>query len=76
LRGQISITEFSHSWGQNSIVARINGTSPGESTLIVGAHQDRLASKAPGFDPSANGCFSAQIYGHSCQLLVLMMTAG
>lgn len=39
---RISITEFPHNWGQNSIVARINGTSEHDVVVILGAHQDRL----------------------------------
>ncbi|KAG9312813.1 hypothetical protein JVU11DRAFT_6229 [Chiua virens] len=57
LRSLITVEEFTHSWGQNSIVrrvprhfailmpsqiARINGSSPvDDRAVIIGAHQDR-----------------------------------
>ncbi|KAH8113382.1 Zn-dependent exopeptidase [Phellopilus nigrolimitatus] len=41
LRDLISIQEFPHSWGQNSIIVKISGTSSeDEGVIIVGAHQD------------------------------------
>ncbi|KAI0259270.1 peptidase [Gloeopeniophorella convolvens] len=41
LRDLISVTEFPHSWGQNSIIVRINGSAPtNEGVVITGAHQD------------------------------------
>ncbi|KIL68126.1 hypothetical protein M378DRAFT_185173 [Amanita muscaria Koide BX008] len=41
LREVISISEFPHSWGQNSIVVRIPGSSKElDSVVIIGAHQD------------------------------------
>lgn len=59
LQKHISITEFPHSWGQNSIVARINGTGATDSTVIVGAHQDSTNIwpflPAPGADDDGSG---------------------
>ncbi|KXN86341.1 Leucine aminopeptidase 1 [Leucoagaricus sp. SymC.cos] len=41
LRDIISLSEFPHSWGQNSIIARINGSSAeDDGVIVIGAHQD------------------------------------
>ncbi|KAF9005460.1 peptidase [Cyathus striatus] len=41
LRELISLIEFPHSWGQNSIIARINGSSTeDDGVIVIGAHQD------------------------------------
>ncbi|KAI0692657.1 hypothetical protein BC835DRAFT_1356394 [Cytidiella melzeri] len=59
LQDKISITEFPHSWGQNSIIARINGTSSDDSTIIISAHQDSTNMwpflPAPGADDDGSG---------------------
>ncbi|KAL0949612.1 hypothetical protein HGRIS_009658 [Hohenbuehelia grisea] len=37
----ISVQEFPHSWGQNTIILRINGSSHDEDgVVVIGAHQD------------------------------------
>jgi len=62
LQQVISISEFEHSWGQNSIVARINGTSDDERVVVVGAHQDSTNMwpffPAPGADDDGSGTTS------------------
>ncbi|TDL24036.1 Zn-dependent exopeptidase [Rickenella mellea] len=60
LQGQISISEFAHSWGQNSIVVHINGTSSDDDGIvIIGAHQDSTNLwpflPAPGADDDGSG---------------------
>ncbi|KAI0346752.1 peptidase [Trametopsis cervina] len=59
LQDQISITEFTHPWGQNSIVTRINGTSSDDSIVILSAHQDSTNMwpflAAPGADDDGSG---------------------
>ena len=60
LRKQISITEFPHSWGQNSIIVRINGTSTTDNgVVIISAHQDSTNMwpflPAPGADDDGSG---------------------
>ncbi|KAL4241566.1 Peptide hydrolase [Abortiporus biennis] len=60
LKDLISIKEFSHSWGQNSIIARIQGSSAtDDSVVIIGAHQDSTNMwpflPAPGADDDGSG---------------------
>ncbi|KAJ3476962.1 hypothetical protein NLI96_g10793 [Meripilus lineatus] len=60
LQDLISISEFSHSWGQNTIIARINGSSATDDrTVIIGAHQDSTNMwpflPAPGADDDGSG---------------------
>ncbi|PSR73621.1 hypothetical protein PHLCEN_2v10540 [Hermanssonia centrifuga] len=60
LQDVISISEFKHSWGQNSIIARINGTSTtDDSVVILSAHQDSTNMwpflPAPGADDDGSG---------------------
>ncbi|KAL0581846.1 hypothetical protein V5O48_000214 [Marasmius crinis-equi] len=57
---RITIREFPHPWGQNSIIARINGSVNPDEIVIIGAHQDSqnyanpdLA--APGADDDGSG---------------------
>ena len=51
----IAVRKFTHSWLQFSVIARINGTTPGPVT-ILGSHQDsinlraRETGRAPGAD--------------------------
>lgn len=41
LKELISVREFEHSWGQNSILVRIKGSnSSDEGAVIITAHQD------------------------------------
>ncbi|QRV91497.1 Peptidase family M28 protein [Ceratobasidium sp. AG-Ba] len=40
LRDSISIAEFSHSWGQNSIILKIKGSDSSAGSVIISAHQD------------------------------------
>ncbi|KAL4065989.1 hypothetical protein V8B97DRAFT_1933155 [Scleroderma yunnanense] len=60
LRGLISIDEFPHSWGQNTIIARINGSSlTDDRIVIIAAHLDSTNmwpfSPAPGADDDGSG---------------------
>ncbi|KAL5530613.1 hypothetical protein ACEPAF_6871 [Sanghuangporus sanghuang] len=59
LRDRISISEFPHSWIQNSIIATISGTSPEEGVIVIGAHQDSAHTwpflPAPGADDDGSG---------------------
>jgi len=60
LRPSITVEEFRHSWGQNTIIARINGSSQiDDRIVIVGAHQDSTAlwpfEAAPGADDDGSG---------------------
>ncbi|KAI0030221.1 peptidase [Vararia minispora EC-137] len=58
LQDLISVTEFTHSWGQNSIIVHIDGSAP-TGTVIVGAHQDSTNLwpflPAPGADDDGSG---------------------
>jgi len=60
LRPYITIEEFEHSWGQNSIIARINGSSQTDDRIVIlGAHQDStnflFFQRAPGADDDGSG---------------------
>ncbi|KAH7885878.1 hypothetical protein F5I97DRAFT_1876113 [Phlebopus sp. FC_14] len=60
LQSLITIEEFQHSWGQNSIIARINGSSTTDDRIvIIGAHQDSTNLwpflPAPGADDDGSG---------------------
>jgi len=60
LQDQITINEFPHGWGQNSIIVRINGSSAtDDSVVVVGAHQDSTNMwpflPAPGADDDGSG---------------------
>ncbi|EIN10354.1 peptidase [Punctularia strigosozonata HHB-11173 SS5] len=60
LQAAISIREFSHSWGQNSVIVRINGTSnDDDGVVVIGAHQDSTNLwpflPAPGADDDGSG---------------------
>ncbi|KAJ3828541.1 peptidase [Lentinula raphanica] len=44
LQKLITFREFQHSWGQNSIIVRIQGSSAtDDGVVIIGAHQDRCS---------------------------------
>ncbi|PFH52872.1 hypothetical protein AMATHDRAFT_56432 [Amanita thiersii Skay4041] len=56
----ITIKEFPHSWGQNTIIVRIAGASTtDDSVVVVGAHQDSTNLwpflPAPGADDDGSG---------------------
>lgn len=60
LLNSISIKEFEHSWGQNSIIVRINGSShTDDGIVVIGAHQDSTNMwpflPAPGADDDGSG---------------------
>jgi len=60
LKDLISINEFKHSWGQNSILVKIAGSSPSaEGAVIISAHQDSTNMwpflPAPGADDDGSG---------------------
>jgi len=60
LQSRIAIKEFEHSWAQNSIIVRIQGTSKrDEGCVIISAHQDSTNFlpflPAPGADDDGSG---------------------
>ncbi|CAE6400022.1 unnamed protein product [Rhizoctonia solani] len=59
LQTRISLSEFPHSWGQNSIILRIKGSDPSAGTVIISAHQDSTNMwpflPAPGADDDGSG---------------------
>jgi len=63
LQSLITVTEFTHAWGQNSIILRIKGASEEATatngTVIIGAHQDSANFlpflPAPGADDDGSG---------------------
>ncbi|KAJ8590145.1 Zn-dependent exopeptidase [Rhizopogon salebrosus TDB-379] len=60
LKSMISVNEFHHSWGQHSIIVRINGSDPvDDRVVILGAHQDSMNMwpflPAPGADDDGSG---------------------
>jgi leucyl aminopeptidase len=60
--GAVTVKKFSHSWGQNSLIARIEGSSTNKAVVIAGAHLDSInqnspsTGRAPGMDDDASGC--------------------
>jgi len=60
-RGTASVRQFTHTWAQKSVIARIEGTLGGNSVVVLGAHQDSTApgastgSRAPGADDDGTG---------------------
>jgi len=58
---KVSVKPFKHSWVQSSIIARIEGLSNNQETVIVGAHQDSInqmsprTGRAPGADDDGSG---------------------
>ncbi|KAF8897351.1 peptidase [Infundibulicybe gibba] len=60
LKSLITFEEFPHSWGQNSIIVRIKGSSTtDDSVVVIGAHQDSTNMwpflPAPGADDDGSG---------------------
>ncbi|XP_006460164.1 hypothetical protein AGABI2DRAFT_191928 [Agaricus bisporus var. bisporus H97] len=60
LKEIIAIKEFPHSWGQNTIITRVNGSSTDDdSVVVIGAHQDSTNLwpflPAPGADDDGSG---------------------
>jgi leucyl aminopeptidase len=60
MKSVISVDEFHHSWGQHSIIARINGSDAlDDQIVILGAHQDSTNLwpflAAPGADDDGSG---------------------
>ncbi|KAJ3859308.1 peptidase [Lentinula novae-zelandiae] len=60
LQKLITFREFTHSWGQNSIIVRIQGSSTSDdAVVIIGAHQDSTNLwpflPAPGADDDGSG---------------------
>jgi len=57
-RDDIVVTRYQHSWLQNSVIARIQGTGPdADEIVILGGHIDSISSvgNAPGADDDASG---------------------
>ncbi|EEB91756.1 hypothetical protein MPER_09836, partial [Moniliophthora perniciosa FA553] len=59
LKDVISFKEFPHSWGQNSIVVSIPGSSKEDEVVVISAHQDSTNMwpflPAPGADDDGSG---------------------
>jgi leucyl aminopeptidase len=59
LQEVITINEFSHPWGQNTIIVRIDGSSEDTGVVIISAHQDSTNIwpflDAPGADDDGSG---------------------
>ncbi|RDB22640.1 Leucine aminopeptidase 1 [Hypsizygus marmoreus] len=59
LQQLITLTEFPHSWGQNTIIVKINGSSSDDGVVVIGAHQDSTNMwpflPAPGADDDGSG---------------------
>ncbi|CAE6433574.1 unnamed protein product, partial [Rhizoctonia solani] len=57
----VTVTKFSHSWTQQSIIAKIAGSSSTASTVVLGAHEDSINQsnpmngRAPGADDDGTG---------------------
>lgn len=60
--GGITVSEFPHSWGQNSLIVRFPAENPKGPVTIVGAHQDSTNMwpflPAPGADDDGSGTTS------------------
>jgi bacterial leucyl aminopeptidase len=59
-RSDITVQRFTHTWAQSSIILTITGTSLPNEVVVVGGHQDSIASGnatsiAPGADDDASG---------------------
>ncbi|KAF9461209.1 aminopeptidase [Collybia nuda] len=60
-RSDITVSLYSHSWGQSSIIAKIAGSSASSPVTIVGAHMDSINlsnptnGRAPGADDDGTG---------------------
>lgn len=59
LQKLITLKEFEHSWGQNSLIVRIQGSSDSDEVVVIGAHQDSTNMfpflPAPGADDDGSG---------------------
>ncbi|CAE6478252.1 unnamed protein product [Rhizoctonia solani] len=57
----VTITKFSHSWAQQSIIAKIAGSSSSAPIVVLGAHEDSInqsnpmSGRAPGADDDGTG---------------------
>jgi len=58
----VTVTPFTHKWGQKSIIAHIDGTDSGKKDVVIlGAHQDSINGndpmngRAPGADDDGSG---------------------
>jgi leucyl aminopeptidase len=60
-QGVATVSQYTHSWAQKSVIARIQGTNGNPKQIIVlGAHQDSTSSgmptgRAPGADDDGSG---------------------
>ncbi|KAF8596857.1 Zn-dependent exopeptidase [Ceratobasidium sp. AG-I] len=57
----ITVSQFSHSWTQKSVIAKFSGTSTTAAAVIIGAHEDSInlnsptSGRAPGADDNGTG---------------------
>lgn len=60
-RSEITVSAFTHSWTQYSIIAKIPGTQASSPVTILGAHMDSInlqsptSGRAPGADDDGTG---------------------
>ena len=60
-RSDVTVSKFSHSWSQFSVIARFEGTSSSSSIVVLGAHEDSInlsspsSGRAPGADDDGSG---------------------
>lgn len=64
-RSDISVTQFSHSWAQKSVILTIEGTDNASEVIVLGGHLDSIngsgtgeTTRAPGADDDASGIAS------------------
>ncbi|KAG8795387.1 hypothetical protein FRC12_015213 [Ceratobasidium sp. 428] len=57
----ITVSKFTHSWTQFSVIAKLNGASTTAPAVIIGAHEDSInlnnptSGRAPGADDNGTG---------------------
>jgi len=60
-QGVVSVSQYTHTWAQKSVIARIEGTNGNPKQIVVlGAHQDSTSTgmpsgRAPGADDDGSG---------------------
>ena len=64
-RSDITVTQFTHSWAQKSVILTINGTDNASEVIVLGGHLDSIngsgtgeTTRAPGADDDASGIAS------------------
>lgn len=64
-RSDVTVTQFTHSWQQKSVILTIKGSSKAKQIVVLGGHMDSTigggtneTSRAPGADDDASGIAS------------------